>query len=80
MNSMTICRQCGKELPKTYSTDICLDCSRENVKKIFNEHPEVKQAFKESIDELKKPENMKRMVDDTVRFMQAIQDIQKKGE
>ena len=77
---MVICRQCGKELTNPYSTDICLDCSRENVQKIFKEYPEVKQAFKESIDELKKPENRKRMVDDTVRFMQAIQDIQKKGE
>ena len=77
---MAICRQCGKELTNPYSTDICLDCSRENVKKIFKEYPEVKQVFKESIDELKKPENMKRMVDDTVRFMQAIQDIQKKRE
>ena len=77
---MAICRQCGKELTNPYSTDICLDCSRENVKKIFKEYPEVKQAFKESIDELKKPENMKRMVDDTVRFMQAIQDMQKKGD
>lgn len=80
---MVICRQCGKELTNPYSTDICLDCSRENVKKIFKENPELKQAFKKSIDELKKPENMKRMVDDTVRFMQAIQsiqDIQKKRE
>ena len=77
---MVVCRQCGKELTNPYSTDICLDCSRENVKKIFKEYPEIKQAFKESIDELKKPENRKRMVDDTVRFMQAIQDIQKKGE
>ena len=77
---MAVCRQCGKELTNPYSTDICLDCSRENVKKIFKEYPEVKQAFKESIDELKKPENMKRMVDDTVRFMQAIQDMQKKGD
>ena len=50
---MVVCRQCGKELTNPYSTDICLDCSKENVKKIFNEHPEVKQAFKESIDELK---------------------------
>ena len=64
---MVVCRQCGKELTNPYSTDICLDCSRENVKKIFKEYPEVKQAFKESID-------------DTVRFIQTIQDMQKKGE
>lgn len=75
---MAVCRQCGKELPKTYSTDICLYCSRANVQKIFKENPEVKQAFKESIEEMKKPENMKRMVDDTVRFMRAVQDLQKK--
>ena len=64
---MVVCRQCGKEWTNPYSTDICLDCSRENVKKIFKEYPEVKQAFKESID-------------DTVRFIQTIQDMQKKGE
>ena len=74
---MVICRQCGKELTNPYSTDICLDCSRENVKKIFKEYPEVKQAFKESIEEMKKPENMKKMVDDTVRFMGVIQSLQR---
>lgn len=72
------CRQCGKELPKVWSTDICLECSRENVRKIFKENPEVKEAFKESVDEMKKPENMKKMVDSTVRFMQGIQALQKK--
>ena len=54
-----VCRECGKELPKNYTTDICLDCSRENVRKIFKENPDIKQAFKESIEEMKKPENMK---------------------
>lgn len=74
---MANCRQCGKELPPVWSTDICLDCSRENMKKIFKENPEVKQAFKESIEEMKKPENMKKMVDDTCRFMSVIQSLQK---
>lgn len=74
---MVKCRQCGKELPPVWSTDICLDCSRENVKKIFKENPEVKQALKESIEEMKKPENMKKMVDDTCRFMSVIQSLQK---
>ena len=77
---MSVCRQCGKELPQNYTTDICIECSRTNVKQIFNEYPEVKQAFKESIEEMKKPENMKRMVDDIVRFMRVLQAIQKKGE
>lgn len=41
---MAFCKQCGKELPKAWSTDICLDCSKENMRKIFKENPEVKQA------------------------------------
>ena len=55
----------------------------ENVEKnfqrlIFKENPDIKQAFKESIEEMKKPENMKKMVDDTVRFMQTVQSLQKR--
>nr|DAN06743.1 MAG TPA: hypothetical protein [Caudoviricetes sp.]DAV15614.1 MAG TPA: hypothetical protein [Caudoviricetes sp.] len=73
-----VCRQCGKELPKNFTTNICLECSKENVRKIFKENPEIKDAFRESIEEMKKPENMKKMVDDTVRFMCAVQSMQKR--
>lgn len=73
-----VCRQCGKELPKNFTTNICLECSKENVRKIFKEYPEIKDAFRESIEEMKKPENMKKMVDDTVRFMGAVQSMQKR--
>ena len=73
-----VCRQCGKELPKNFTTNICLECSKENVRKIFKENPEIKDAFKESIEEMKKPENMKKMVDDTVSFIGAIQSMQKR--
>ena len=73
-----VCRQCGKELPKNFTTNICLECSKENVRKIFKENPEIKDAFKESIEEMKKPENMKKMVDDTARFIGAIQSMQKR--
>lgn len=76
---MEVCRKCGKELPNIWSTDICLECSRANVKKIFKENPEVKQAFKESIQEMRKPDNVKKMADDTVKFMQALQTIQKRN-
>lgn len=50
---MKKCSQCGKELPETWSTDICLECSEANVRKIFNEYPEVKKCFKETIKNLK---------------------------
>lgn len=73
-----VCRQCGKELPKNFTTNICLECSKENVRKIFKEYPEIKDAFRESIEEMKKPENMKKMVDDTVRFMGVVQSMQKR--
>ena len=72
-----VCRQCGKELPKNFTTNICLECSKENVRKIFKENPEIKDAFKESIEEMKKPENMKKMVDNTVRFIGAVQSMRK---
>lgn len=49
---MAKCIVCSKELPQICSTDKCLDCSREAVRKIFKENPEVKQAFKESIEEM----------------------------
>lgn len=73
-----VCRQCGKELPKNFTTNICLECSKENARKILKENPEIKDAFRESIEEMKKPENMKKMVDDTVRFMCAVQSMQKR--
>ena len=69
------CRQCGNELKPRWSTDICLECSRENVKKIFRENPEVKQAFRETIEELKKPENIEKIAKNTANFMNAIQKL-----
>lgn len=50
---MSNCRQCGKELPKVWSTDICLECSKKNVKEIFKEFPDVKEAFIQAIQEMK---------------------------
>lgn len=77
---MMRCIVCGKELPQVWSSSKCLDCSREAVREIFRENPEVKQAFKESIEEMKKPENMNKMVYNTCRFMSAIQNLQKQGK
>lgn len=67
------CRQCGKELKPYWGTDICLECSRENMKKIFRENPEIKQAFHETIEELKKPENIEKMAKNTANFMNTVQ-------
>lgn len=74
---MVNCRQCRKELPKIWSTDICLECSRENVRKIFKENPEVEQAFHESVQEMLKPETINKMTEDACHFMSAVQALQK---
>lgn len=74
------CRQCGKELPRISSTDICTDCARTNLKKSLDANPELKKAFKEAVEETFSPENRKKMVDTTVRFMQALQALQKQKE
>lgn len=73
---MANCSVCRKEIT-TPGVSKCLDCSREAVRKIFKENPEVKQAFKESIEKMKEPENMKVMADKTCKFMSAIQNLQK---
>lgn len=75
---MANCRQCGKELPGTWCTDICLDCSRANLQKTFSEYPELKQDFEKIIEEMKKLENIKKMVNDTVKVIQYIQSTPKK--
>lgn len=48
-----VCRECGIELPRLWSTDICLECSKKNVQKIFEEYPDVKEAFMDTIREMK---------------------------
>lgn len=47
-----ICRQCSKEVPNL-GIDICMECSTENIKKIFREDPELKEAFMQSIKKQK---------------------------
>lgn len=77
---MKKCVVCGKELPGSWAGEKCLDCSRKAIKKIFQENPEVKQAFMETIQDLKKPENIERMARDTANFMNALQQIKTKGK
>lgn len=77
---MKRCIVCGKELPGSWAGEKCLDCSRKAIKKIFQENPEVKQAFMETIQDLKKPENIERMARDTANFMNALQQIKTKGK
>ena len=68
------CRECGK-MPQEQRIDICLDCSRQNMQKLFRDNPEQKDAFKKTIEELRKPENVKKMVDGVCRVVNAINEM-----
>ena len=69
------CRECGKMLTQEQRIDICLDCSRKNMQKLFRDDPELKDAFKKTIEELRKPENVKKMVDGVCRVVNAINEM-----
>lgn len=66
------CRERGKMLPQEQRIDICLDRSRKNMQKLFRDDPELKDAFKKTIEELRKPENVRKMVDGACRVVNAI--------
>lgn len=72
---MMKCRECGKMLLQEQRIDICLDCSRKNMQKLFRDDPELKDAFKKTIEELRKPENVKKMVDGVCRVVNAINEM-----
>lgn len=42
------------------------------MQKLFRDDPELKDAFKKTIEELRKPENVRKMVDGACRVVNAI--------
>ena len=72
------CRQCNKELPEIYITDICSECSKKNVKALFRENPELKQAFIETVEEMKRPENLKKASEDFIKVAEPIMKLHNK--
>ena len=67
------CSVCGKEL--NYKADKCGDCAGKELKKIFAENPDLKQAFKEALEETFSSENRKKMVDDICRFANGLNSL-----
>lgn len=63
------CPQCKKE------RNLELEQSKERLKKIFSENPLLKQAFKETIDEMRTPENVKKMADDIHSVLKEVLNI-----
>lgn len=78
-----ICEVCGKSFTPPISNpeaEKCHNCAKVAVQQLFKENPELKQAFKETIEELRKPENIKKMTEDTVKIMRKFQEIQGKRD
>lgn len=51
---------------------------KKELQELFKKNPELKAAFKESLQEMRKPENIKKMTEATVKFFSAIQSLRGK--
>ena len=71
------CTVCGKNL--SYKAEKCGDCSKKSLQKLFVDNPDVMQAFKEAVEEMKKPENTEKMVKDTCEIIQSVQNFTRKS-
>ena len=49
--------------------------SKENLRKIFARNPALKQAFKETLDEMSKPENIEKMAKDIHSVVKEVVNI-----
>jgi hypothetical protein len=49
-----------------------LEESRENLRKLLKDNPKLAQAFKETVDEMSKPENVEKMVKDIQKVSSAM--------
>lgn len=49
--------------------------SKENLRKIFAENPALKQAFKETLDEMRKPENIDKVAKNICSFAKKVTSI-----
>lgn len=52
--------------------------AKKNLQEIFRNNPELKQAFKETLDEMRKPENVEKMSKDICSVMQAVRTLRNK--
>lgn len=67
------CKECGKEL--NYHAEKCRDCAKKGLQQIFKESPDLRQAYKEALEETFSPENRKKMADDITKIMQIFQKL-----
>lgn len=51
---------------------------KEELQELFKKDPKLKAAFKESIEEMRKPESIKKMTEATVKIISALQNLRGK--
>lgn len=54
--------------------------AEENLKKLFRENPDLKQAFKETIEEMRKPENVEKMAKEIATGVSVIKESFESGD
>lgn len=70
------CSVCGKEL--SYAADKCGECAKKELQKIFDKDPELKQGFKEALEETFSPENREKMANDITNILRVFQEVKKR--
>ena len=74
------CADCGKDI--SHGCKRCMECSERALKATFAKSPELKQAFKETLDEMSRPENVEEMaciITPAVQAVAALQQALKDG-
>lgn len=69
------CVKCGADA--AHRCELCMECSRKAIRAIFQENPELKHAFNAAIDELGKPESVKKMAEQITPVIKAVGALQK---
>ena len=68
------CVDCEKSIP--HGCKRCIECSGRALKATFAKSPELKQAFEETLNEMRKPENIERMAREITPAIQAVVALQ----
>lgn len=53
--------------------------AKENLKKLLRENPDIAKAFRETLDEMRQPENIEIMAQDISKGIEALKAIQMKA-
>lgn len=69
------CIDCGKNIP--HGCKRCKECNEKALKTTLARCPELKRAFGATVNEMRKPENIEKMVREITPHIQAVAVLQK---